>query len=149
MTRALILFLIFVSSTAYSGTPGVFIRGDVDNDDDVDNTDVVYLKDYIDGGSFVPYSLDAADVNDDGAINTTDWYQLSYYVASSTNPPPAAPFPNLGVDTTGDYFDNDVSPVPGQNSPFSLSLSLDESTCCEETDDVCVGSDEWDTATRS
>ena len=46
---------------------------------------------------------DAADVNDDGAIDIADPVVILNWLFSS-GPDPVAPFPNCGVDPTSDGF---------------------------------------------
>ena len=44
---------------------------------------------------------DAADVNDDGAIDLDDAFYLSSYL-NAAGPPPPPPFPTAGTDPTPD-----------------------------------------------
>jgi len=49
---------------------------------------------------------DAMDANDDGAVDQTDAIHVWTYVLNG-GPPPAAPFPDCGSDTTQDSLDCD------------------------------------------
>ncbi len=73
-----------------------FIRGDVNEDGAVELSDVV---DCYNNPSFS--CDDAADVNDDGVLNSTDCDYLLAYLAGG-GPPPPPPFPDCGPDPTAD-----------------------------------------------
>jgi hypothetical protein len=89
------------------GTEQEFIRGDVNEDGAVDAADIA---DCLDGP---PFSCDdAADVNDDGVLNTLDCDYLTDFLYSS-GPPPPPPFPDCGVDPTADALGcADFPPCP-------------------------------------
>jgi len=81
--------------------PVEFIRGDVDSDGDLDMTDMVVGANYLFLGGASPGCLDRLDTNDDGANDVSDVvYGLLHLFAGGDEPP--APFPNTGVDPTGD-----------------------------------------------
>lgn len=76
-----------------------FIRGDGNGDGSVSLPDVIYHLNYFLGVQAAA-CLDAHDADDDGTANLTDAvYTLGFLFSSG--PPPAAPFPNCGVDTPG------------------------------------------------
>ena len=82
--------------------PVSFVRGDSNGDSMVDISDAVATLNYlfVGEGHTIPCE-DAADVNDDGALNITDpVYVLSYLFQGGL--PPREPFPEEGVDETGD-----------------------------------------------
>ena len=77
-----------------------FIRGDVYEDQIVDGNDYEFIWMYLEAEEPVSCE-DAADVNDDGAI---DWADLNYLEAYlwGEGPDPPHPFPGAGLDTTAD-----------------------------------------------
>ncbi|HAK94966.1 MAG TPA: hypothetical protein DCM87_08170, partial [Planctomycetes bacterium] len=80
-----------------------FKRGDVDRDGDVDITDYYHLSYYL-SDTYLPLNLDAADVNDDGAVGDADqMYLLQYLYASGPQPPP--PFSYFALDPTYDLIE--------------------------------------------
>jgi hypothetical protein len=85
--------------------PPRFIRGDVDGDRQVTDSDVTLLSSLLFGGAGVwPDNHDAADINDDGRLNFGDLMMLLQFLqdpADVTQMPPA-PFPGLGSDPTAD-----------------------------------------------
>ena len=80
----------------------LFIRGDVNDDGKVNDTDVTELL-----NRFNPKNEnfsdceDAKDVNDDGFVNMTDAIFLSQFLRNGGESPPA-PFPFAGEDPTDD-----------------------------------------------
>jgi hypothetical protein len=87
-----------------------FIRGNVTNEtgvDAVDLNDAVDLLAYLFLGTFGsrPECRDAADVNDNGFVEVSDYLYLVTFLFHE-GPPPPAPFPNRGVD-----------PTPGASAP--------------------------------
>jgi len=78
-----------------------FIRGDADLEGGVELTDAVYTLNHLFlGGPALPCA-DAGDVDDDGVLNITDAvYTLSFLFLGG--PPPAAPYPEAGLDPTED-----------------------------------------------
>ena len=85
--------------------PPRFIRGDVDGDRQVTDSDVTLLSSLLFGGAGVwPENHDAADINDDGRLNFGDLMRLLQFLqdpADVTQMPPA-PFPGIGSDPTAD-----------------------------------------------
>ena len=85
--------------------PPRFIRGDVDGDRQVTDSDVTLLSSLLFGGAGAwPENHDAADINDDGRLNFGDLMRLLSYLRDTGdqagNPP--APFPAPGPDPTAD-----------------------------------------------
>ena len=82
--------------------PVRFVRGDSNGDSMVDISDAVATLNYlfVGEGQTIPCE-DAGDVNDDGSLNITDpVYVLAYLFQGGL--PPMEPFPEEGVDETGD-----------------------------------------------
>lgn len=76
-----------------------FVRGDANADGAFDLSDPVFVLGYLFLGASRPQCLDACDANDDGALEITDAIQaLSFLFLGG--PPPAAPFPECGLDST-------------------------------------------------
>ena len=72
-----------VSPVVVSGCIDIldYTPGDLNDNDIVDTTDVVFLMRYIAGGYDVTINEAAADVNDDGDLNTTDCVYILRYIA--------------------------------------------------------------------
>ncbi len=88
-----------------------FIRGDVNQDWDVDVTDASNISHYLFIGDYYGDAcLDAFDANDDGALDITDPTYLFNYLFLG-GPPPPAPFvspyeqPDCGPDPTADALE--------------------------------------------
>ena len=83
--------------------PGTFIRGDGNGDGHIDISDAVVVLRTLFGGH--PHDChDALDANDSGIADIADAvYTLSYLFAGGPAPP--APFPDYGLDPTGDDLD--------------------------------------------
>lgn len=80
-----------------------FLRGDANGSLTVDISDAILNLDYQFAMGSVQ-CLDSLDVNDDGQVNIGDAISLLGYLFAM-EAPPAAPFPNPGVDTTPDAID--------------------------------------------
>jgi hypothetical protein len=111
--------LCLISSTAWGVTHPWFIRGDANNDGNVDMSDVTAIL----GSPACPL---AADVDDDGDIDSDDADYLQAYIFNPIgNPPPPAPFPDCGPDPTnpqaGDDCSGCTSPPPEPTSVPSIS----------------------------
>jgi hypothetical protein len=86
-----------------------FVRGDVDSSGRLDLHDSALIASYLDRQVELP-CLDAADVDDDGAITPDDIARLVAHLAGGSSP--AAPFPALGADATPDVLDcSDATPI--------------------------------------
>ncbi len=91
-----------------SGAEGerAFIRGDVDQTGNISVTDAVHIVSHVlrlDSArcSFPVYCEDAADANDDGAVNVADAVYLLEALFRG-GPVPPGPFPECGYDPTED-----------------------------------------------
>ncbi len=85
--------------------PPQFVRGDIDGDRQVTDSDVTLLSSLLFGGAGTwPENRDSADLNDDGHLNFGDLMRLLSYLRDTDdqagNPP--APFPDPGPDPTAD-----------------------------------------------
>jgi hypothetical protein len=109
----LLAALMFATPT-FATHDGIFIRGDANDDDSVNISDMTYISNWLYDGGPAPANMDAADANDDGAVNISDWGYLNNYLFSSGSAPPA-PFPAEGPDLTGDNLQNVTSPVSHSN----------------------------------
>ncbi|MEM7167295.1 MAG: IPT/TIG domain-containing protein [Planctomycetota bacterium] len=89
-------------AAAFTYEQPTFIRGDVDGSGTVNTADLVILANYILAAGTAPVQLDAADVNDDGAIHVGDVTFLSQFLDPSMPVTMPAPFPSPGVDPTAD-----------------------------------------------
>ena len=94
MSRTALFALICVVLTAVSQAvvvdtdESVWLRGDVNDSGSINNTDVVYLSDYLYDGGPPPPCWHQADVDDSGSINNTDIIYLSNYLYSGGPQPP-------------------------------------------------------------
>lgn len=81
----------------------LFIRGDADNNLLVEMPDAVYILRYkFVPGSPPPDCMDAADADDNGALEMPDAIYILRYKFVPGSPPPPEPFPECGIDPTGD-----------------------------------------------
>lgn len=102
--------VIFVGSdqvaVLLNGTnPGgpLFKRGDVDGNGELQLPDPLQLLNFLFvPGSPVPSCMDAGDVDDSGDLGLPDGVLLLFYLFVPGSTPPAAPFPDCGVDPTVD-----------------------------------------------
>ena len=94
-----------------------FKRGDVDG-----NGMAATLTDLIACLDGPPFPCDdAADVNDDGILDSTDCEYLADYFSVPGHPPPPAPFPNCGTDPTPDALGcADYPHCPGSGDWFRI-----------------------------
>ena len=79
-----------------------FIRGDADNNGDVDITDAIVILGFLFLGGDRPFCMDAADVNDAGRVDISSAINVLGFLFQGS-PPPSLPFPISGFDPT----DND------------------------------------------
>ncbi len=77
-----------------------FVRGDVDRNGSVSIGDAIGALQYLFNG-FSISCLDSADADDSGSVNIGDAIGILTYLFAGGSPP-AAPFPNPGVDPTAD-----------------------------------------------
>ncbi len=78
-----------------------FLRGDANRDCKLEIADAIFTLSYSFLGGAAPQCLDAADTDDDGAITIGDAVRTLSYLFLGLSAP-AAPFPELGPDTTAD-----------------------------------------------
>ena len=72
-----------------------FLRGDCNDDGNVDLADGIYLLSFIFVDPNVPFCNEVCDTNGDGVSNIADFiYQVSYFFLGGQPPPP--PFPTCG-----------------------------------------------------
>lgn len=77
------------------------LRGDANNDTQVNEADAAYISSWLFKGGSSPPCIDAADVNDDGRINIADSAYLNNYLFMG-GPMPPAPYPWCNHDPTPD-----------------------------------------------
>ncbi len=79
----------------------LFVRGDLNNNPGIDLSDPIGLLNYLFSGGIDPTCFDAGDFDDSGAIDIGDAINLLGFLFSGGGPP-AGPFPDCGVDPSGD-----------------------------------------------
>ncbi|MEC7922964.1 MAG: dockerin type I domain-containing protein [Planctomycetota bacterium] len=84
-----------------------FLRGDSNDDGQVDVSDAVAVLGYLFQGGEAPYCADASDANDDGEINIGDPIVVLRSLFQGTARI-MAPYPRAGYDRTPDELDCDV-----------------------------------------
>ncbi|MHC4629806.1 MAG: DUF7901 domain-containing protein [Planctomycetota bacterium] len=96
-----------------------FIRGDANQDYQVDETDAYFIMDYLFVGGPSPECMDAADADDSGTVDRADVTLILNYKFLGTAPPPP-PFPDCGPDPTDDSLTCDKYDLcPGSSIPVS------------------------------
>ncbi|NRA75656.1 MAG: hypothetical protein HRU16_06905 [Planctomycetes bacterium] len=84
------------------GGPGPsFLRGDANEDLNVNVADAVFILTYLFLQGSSGLCLDAMDVNDSGSVNIADGIRLLEFLFVSGDPP-EAPWPSPGEDPTPD-----------------------------------------------
>lgn len=126
-----------LSPVAVGGDDCVFVRGNVvdySREGVVDLNDGVDILAYLFLGVSVPACQDAADVNDNGVVELSDYTYLVNFLFNG-GPPPPAPYPDPGLDPTPDVSVGDPDPrfhfsigsgagVPGMTGiQFPVTLS--------------------------
>ena len=91
MIRLLLLCLL---TTQLPAQPEEFIRGDVNDDGNVNTIDLIILIKHLTGGE--PLNLDAADLDGDGDLDFVDALYLHNYL-QGLGPEPSHPFPGCGL----------------------------------------------------
>ena len=84
-----------------------FLRGDSNDDGQVDVSDAVAVLSYLFQGGVAPYCADASDANDDGEVNIGDPIVVLRSLFQGTARI-MAPYPRAGYDRTPDELDCDV-----------------------------------------
>jgi hypothetical protein len=82
-----------------SGEGGFFIRGDADQNGQIQITDAIFTLGYLFLGDRDPFCLDALDTNDDGDVVISDALGILQYLFSG-NYTPAEPLTAAGTDPT-------------------------------------------------
>lgn len=95
MSRFSLFIFIFICVLSPAVVPAIIDdgelmrnRGDANNDQSVNISDVLYLSNYLFNGGDAPPCMNQADVNDDGVVNGSDPIYLSNWLFSSGSPPP-------------------------------------------------------------
>jgi hypothetical protein len=84
----------------------LFIRGDADNNGEVQMADAVYvLKHLYVPGAPDPACFDTGDADDDGAIVMADVTYVLKHLYVPESPVPPLPYPDCGMDPTLDGLD--------------------------------------------
>jgi hypothetical protein len=78
-----------------------FIRGDVDDNGQIELSDAIVILDYLFLGGAAPRCPDAADVNDEGAVQVTSAIALLEFLFLGGSLP-NVPFPTAGLDPSPD-----------------------------------------------
>lgn len=132
--RIIALLLCLITPTIFADpcSGAYFIRGDVNCDGALNNTDLVIVGNAISGESPQPSRYDAADLDDNGSVNTTDLVILSDFLYDGGSAP-HCPYPNSGLDCSLDDLDEclsrpefateDVATI--EDEAYSLSLIED------------------------
>lgn len=93
--------VVFIFGSQLPLGPGIFVRGEANEDLRIDLSDAVFVLEYLFLGGKTPPCADAADVNDSGAVDLSDAvYLLSYLFLGG--PPPPPPFGEPGTDRSED-----------------------------------------------
>ena len=92
---------MMINGPQFTYTGMQFIRGDANGDGAVNLADAQLILDFLHGIRPIAAPLDAADVDDNGVINSNDARCLYVYLFGG-GPPPPPPFPNAGLDPTPD-----------------------------------------------
>ncbi len=76
-----------------------FVRGDPNQDGEVDLSDAVMIAEYLFKSGAKPFCLDAADPNDDGELDVSDPIYILFFMFVGGDPP-KLPYPEPGIDPT-------------------------------------------------
>ena len=101
------------TSTTCSGTVKRFLRGDANSDTNCDIADGIWVLNWLFIGGQEPTCFDSADFDDNGIVTIGDaMLMIFYYLHAEGTPlvPPAAPYPDAGLDPTDDMLDCIDSP---------------------------------------
>ncbi|MBI4583176.1 MAG: hypothetical protein HY717_04055 [Planctomycetes bacterium] len=89
-----------------NGEGGIFIRGDADQNGQVELNDAIFSLEYLFLGLHDPYCIDALDADDDGDPSVTDAITvLGFLFLGNTELP--GPYPAAGVDLSADDLNCD------------------------------------------
>lgn len=82
----------------------LFVRGDLDDNGDVNVADAIAILNFLFGGGLRdPECLDTADIQDNGVIDISAPINLLNFLFAGGGAP-AVPYPNAGLDPTEDMF---------------------------------------------
>ena len=101
------------TSTTCSGSVKTFLRGDANSDTNCDIADGIWVLNWLFVGGAEPTCFDSADFDDNGIVTIGDaMLMIFYYLHAEGTPliPPAAPYPDAGLDPTDDVLDCIDSP---------------------------------------
>jgi len=100
--------LLAANSRAY-GQDERFVRGEINQDNNLDVSDVVSILFHLFQPDFEIPCERAADVNDSGSVDVSDpIYELAFFYQAG--PAPAAPYPACGIDPSPDGLSCDNPP---------------------------------------
>ncbi|MCZ6794253.1 MAG: dockerin type I repeat-containing protein [Planctomycetota bacterium] len=103
-TLAVLSLVLPAPALVAAGEDGLFVRGDANLDGRLSLADVIYILRYLHQGGELPCE-DAADTDDSGRINATDFLFVlgTVFLRNSFNHGiPPSPFPRAGRDPTDD-----------------------------------------------
>jgi hypothetical protein len=113
-------------STRLPAAQADFIRGDIDQNRQLEITDVFRVLDYLFLSGKVPPCLEAVDANDDGQIDIADASYLLNFLFLGGDPIPE-PYPDCGPDPTGDSLGCESScNGPPLTAPILYDLGPDD-----------------------
>ncbi len=101
------------TSTTCSGFVKTFLRGDANSDTHCDIADGIWVLNWLFVNGAEPTCFDSADFDDNGIVTIGDaMLMIFYYLHAEGTPliPPAAPYPDAGLDPTDDVLDCIDSP---------------------------------------
>ncbi|MBT5738634.1 MAG: hypothetical protein HN891_00700 [Planctomycetes bacterium] len=101
------------TSTTCSGFVKTFLRGDANSDTHCDIADGIWVLNWLFVNGAEPTCFDSADFDDNGIVTIGDaMLMIFYYLHADGTPliPPAAPYPDAGLDPTDDVLDCIDSP---------------------------------------
>jgi len=96
--------LVLTRAFENGGSNADFLRGDVEENGEINITDAVSILGFLFLGNFETECRDALDVDDRGSVELTDALSLLNYLFQA-GLPPARPFPEPGTDPTPDGLD--------------------------------------------
>ena len=97
----LVISLLFLSGDHAFAQPVGFLRGDATANGKVDISDPVLALGALFARGQAPICWNTADANDDERVDVSDPIYTLLFLFAGGDPPPS-PFPNCGVDPTGD-----------------------------------------------
>ena len=89
-----------------------FVRGDVNQDNNVNIADGIGVLDTLFSGAGDPDCVDSADANDDGTLNIADAIYILSFLFQAGSPAIPAPSDSCGVDPTDDTLECELFNCP-------------------------------------